>query len=302
MSVHATFSPPIRTTLSDLKASAGVVGHERAKQRRHHIGDCYAFGLHPAANGAQPDRLDLEKMQRGAGQKGGENLAAAGDRGRPGQGQDNVFRIDMAGVDILLDPPQQAALAVDDAFGAAGAARGIEHDGGRIDGDDIGQCAMRASANVVAATLAATSIHWTSCGNPAWRTLPAPMTAESRAADRNLRNPRTRISHVERNRRPSGRHARQHRHRVPDRVGEKNPDRLSVGNGGGDPAGQVFNRREKLGVSQSIGAITDRELVGILLSNVPQMVENSNAREIGTHPPIRANRRTIHIQSVIGDL
>ena len=34
----------------------------------------------------------------------------------------------------------------------------------------------------------------------------------------------------------------------------------SVGNGGGDPAGQVFNRREELGVSQSIDAITDCEL------------------------------------------
>jgi len=36
----------------------------------------------------------------------------------------------------------------------------------------------------------------------------------------------------------------------------------SVGNGGGDPAGQVFNRREELGVSQSIDAITDCELTG----------------------------------------
>src|SRR6202048_254094 len=33
----------------------------------------------------------------------------------------------------------------------------------------------------VATTPAATSIHWTFCGNPAWWTLPAPMTAESRA-------------------------------------------------------------------------------------------------------------------------
>lgn len=39
----------------------------------------------------------------------------------------------------MLDPLQQAALAVDDAFGASGAARGIEHDGGGIDRDDIGK-------------------------------------------------------------------------------------------------------------------------------------------------------------------
>jgi hypothetical protein len=39
-----------------------------------------------------------------------------------------------------------------------------------------------------------------------------------------------------------------------------------------------------------------------LLSNVPQMVDNRNAREIGTHSPIRANQRTTRIQSVVGDL
>ena len=61
-----------------------LLGHERAKQRRHYIGDRCFFGPHPTANGAQPDRLDVDEVQRGAGQKGSEHLAAAGDGGWPG--------------------------------------------------------------------------------------------------------------------------------------------------------------------------------------------------------------------------
>ena len=49
-------------------------------------------------------------------------------------------------------------------------------------------------------------------------------------------------------------------------------------------------------------AITDRELIGLLLSNVPQMVDNRDVCKIGTDPPIRADQGTIRIQGIVSDL